>query len=153
MPTGTFTPPSAGGAPLQERETAQAEAAEPGLFITSAPSGATVEIDGKDVYAMHQIYTTKSDEGRLYENHKEYVDVQYVLEGTEIIRVTDAGGLSVTNEYNSENDVALFALADGTDVKLGPGDFVVLFPHDAHVPQLMSGSPDDVKKIVIKVRV
>lgn len=113
----------------------------------------TVEIDGKDVYAMHQVYRTKSDEGRLYENHKEYIDVQYVVEGTEIIRVTDVGGLSVTTPYNPENDAALYALEDGTDVKLAAGDYVVLFPHDAHVPQLMSGAPDDVKKIVIKVRV
>ncbi len=112
-----------------------------------------VKIDGQDVYAMHQLYTTKGPDGRLYESHREYVDVQFVLEGSETIRVVDVGGLTVATEYNPENDAALYDLADGTDVKLESGDFVVLFPHDAHVPQLTSSEPSDVKKIVVKVRV
>jgi YhcH/YjgK/YiaL family protein len=62
-------------------------------------------------------------------------------------------GLSATMEYDSEKDVILYDLADGTDVKLESGDFVILYPHDAHVPTLQSGSPADVKKIVLKVRV
>ena len=113
----------------------------------------TVEISGKDVYAMHQLYTPKSDEGRLYENHTEYIDVQFVMEGDEIIRVTDVGDLVVAQEYSPESDAALYEKADGTDVKLSSGDFVILYPHDAHIPQLQSTQPSDVKKIVIKVRV
>ena len=50
----------------------------------------TVEIEGQDVYAMHQLYETKSEEGRLYESHVTYIDVQYVLRGSEVIRVRDA---------------------------------------------------------------
>ena len=113
----------------------------------------TVEISGKDVYAMHQVYRTKSETGRLYENHKDYIDVQYVLEGTEVIRVTDVGGLNVAKAYDPDTDAALYDYDDGTDVKLGAGDFVILYPHDAHVPQLQLGAPADVKKIVVKVRV
>lgn len=113
----------------------------------------TVEIAGKDVFAMHQLYTTKGTEGRLYESHQVYIDIQCVLEGSETIRVTDVGGLTVSTPYNDENDAALYDLEDGTDVKLEAGDFVVLFPHDAHVPQLQSEAPADVKKVVVKVKV
>ena len=113
----------------------------------------TIELSGTDVFAMHQLYTTASDEGLLYESHRSYIDVQFVLEGTEIIRVADMRGLSATMEYDTEKDVILYELADGTDVKLEAGDFVILYPHDAHVPTLQSGSPADVKKIVLKVRV
>ena len=113
----------------------------------------TVEIEGQDVYAMHQLYETKSEEGRLYESHVTYIDVQCVLRGSEVIRVRDAGDLDVTTAYNAENDVTLYQLDDGTDVRLVSGDFVVLFPHDAHVPQLQTDRPSQVKKIVIKVRV
>ena len=112
-----------------------------------------VEISGSEVYAMHQVYTTKPDTGRFYENHKAHIDVQFVLEGTEVIRVTDVKSLSATTEYEEDSDVTLYELSDGTDVKLGNGDFVILFSHDAHVPQLASGSPADVKKIVVKVKV
>jgi YhcH/YjgK/YiaL family protein len=123
-------------------------------FVGTADFGVeTVEISGTDVYAMHQVYTTRPAAGRLYENHNDHIDIQFVLEGSEIIRVTDVGDLSVTKPYNAESDATLYAITAGTDVKLGAGDFVILFPHDAHVPQLESGSPGDVKKIVIKVRV
>lgn len=113
----------------------------------------TVEISGKDVFAMHQLYTTVPEVGRLYESHRAYIDVQFVLEGSEIIRVADMRGLSATMAYDSEKDVILYELGGGTDVKLEAGDFVILYPHDAHVPTLQSGSPADVKKIVLKVRV
>ncbi len=46
----------------------------------------------------------------------------------------------------------LYDLADCTDVKLESGDFVILNPHDPNVPTLQSGSPADVEKIVLKVR-
>lgn len=112
----------------------------------------TVEISGKDVYAMHQVYATESEEGRLYENHKVYIDIQFVLEGTETIRVTDVEDLTLSTNYDEDTDAALYELGDGTDVKLAAGDFVILYPHDAHVPKLMTGSPADVKKIVVKVK-
>lgn len=112
----------------------------------------TVEIDGKDVYAMHQVYATEPEEGRLYENHNVYIDVQFVLEGTETIRVTDVSDLKPTTDYMPDTDATLYELGDGTDVKLGSGDFVVLYPQDAHVPKLMTGSPAEVKKIVVKVK-
>ena len=112
----------------------------------------TVEISGKDVYAMHQIYATEPEDGRLYENHNVYIDVQFVLEGTETIRVTDVRDLKPTTEYMADSDATLYELDEGTDVRLGAGDFVILYPHDAHVPKLMTGSPADVKKIVVKVK-
>lgn len=49
---------------------------------------------------MHQL--SVSDEGRLYESHRSYIDVQFVLEGTAIIRVADLQGLSATMKYDSE---------------------------------------------------
>ena len=113
----------------------------------------TVQIDGDYLYAMHQAYTTESATGRFYENHTNHIDVQFVLDGTEIIRVTDVRQLISTSDYDSNDDVTLYEYSDGTDVKLGAGDFVILFPHDAHVPKLESGSPVGVKKIVLKVRV
>lgn len=113
----------------------------------------TVEISGTDVYAMHQLYDTESETGRFYENHNDHIDVQFVLDGDEIIRVTDVRDLSATTDYDPGSDATLYELGDGTDVKLGAGDFVILYPHDAHVPKLASGSPAAVKKIVVKVTV
>ena len=112
-----------------------------------------VELGSSGMVALHQQYTTGSDADRQYENHTEHIDVQFVVSGTETIRVTDVRDLAVTTAYDPSNDVTLYGLADGTDVRLIAGDFVILFPHDAHIPQLQTVSPADVDKIVVKIRV
>lgn len=113
----------------------------------------TVEIDGKDVYAMYQPTTTEGETGRFYEAHRTYIDIQYVVSGEEVIRVADVGRLRTSTPYGADRDVAFYHLAPGTDVKLLPGDFAILYPHDAHLPKLPLTSPGPVRKIVVKVRV
>jgi YhcH/YjgK/YiaL family protein len=106
---------------------------------------------GPDVVALHQEYRTEPVDGRLYENHTSHIDVQFVLAGEETIRVTDVHNLSAATDHNSEDDVTFYELATGTDVRLSAGDFVILFPHDAHIPKLESGPPAAVRKVVVKI--
>ena len=112
----------------------------------------SVELDGRDVYAMFQSITTESESGRFYEAHREYIDIQYIASGEETIRVVDVEALRETTPYNAERDVAFYALAPGTDLRLRAGDFAILYPHEAHLPKLPTGAPAPVQKIVIKVR-
>lgn len=51
------------------------EALEPGKY----------EIDGKNVYANVTAYTTIPWEEAKYEAHEHYTDIQYVIEGSEIM--------------------------------------------------------------------
>jgi YhcH/YjgK/YiaL family protein len=113
----------------------------------------TVEIDARNVYAMLQAYETEGEAGRAYEAHRKYIDVQYVVDGRETFRVTDVGSLTPQIDYDPERDFTLYELAPGSDLRLGPGDFAVFFPHDAHVPKLMTDAPSAVKKVVVKVAV
>ena len=48
--------------------------------LASLPIGRT-EIDGDEVYASVQSYTTMTVEECAFESHLEYFDVQYVVEG------------------------------------------------------------------------
>ena len=50
--------------------------------LASLPVGRT-EIDGDEVYASVQSYTTMTVEECAFESHLEYFDVQYVVEGEE----------------------------------------------------------------------
>jgi YhcH/YjgK/YiaL family protein len=43
------------------------------------------EIDGDDVFALVQRYTTKPIEERVFESHRKYIDIQYVLQGREVM--------------------------------------------------------------------
>ncbi len=40
-----------------------------------------------------------------------------------------------------------------SSLRLGSGYFAVVFPDDAHIPQLAVGEPKPVKKVVVKVPV
>lgn len=120
---------------------------------TSAFSEKTVAIDGQDVYAMWQVYETAGEQDRFYEAHREYIDIQFVVSGNECFRVADLSGLNVSTPYTSDGDYELYDLVPGINLHLGPGQFAVFFPHDAHVPKLQSGEPSVIQKVVVKVRV
>jgi biofilm protein TabA len=114
----------------------------------------TIELEGKDLYVMYQSYTTGTDKDKKYEAHKKYIDVQYVLEGEETIRMANIKGLETVDAYDKKKDAAFYANCPGTDVVLKAGDFTVLFPQDAHLPKLRVGKTAGlVKKLVVKVAI
>lgn len=89
----------------------------------------------------------------LLEGHRRYADIQYVVSGSEILAWKSAPLFSEKGPYNSENDVWNCTLPKGqlNFARLSGGEFAILFPWDAHAPQLQDGVPGRVKKIVLKV--
>jgi biofilm protein TabA len=115
-----------------------------------------VEIDGKNIYAMIQAYETRpaSAEVRL-EAHREYIDIQYVATGVEVMGWADIHALQNPTEYNAEKDVwhGTLPASEMTAVRVAAGKAAVFFPEDAHAPKLAVSSPTPVLKVVVKVRV
>lgn len=106
-----------------------------------------------NIYANVEEYTTK-DVG-YFEAHKDYLDIQILLSGEEIIEYTPLEGLSVKESYDKSRDIAFYY--DGknhvTPIKLEEGLFTVLYPQDAHKPQLKYKTNQKVKKVVVKIKV
>jgi YhcH/YjgK/YiaL family protein len=111
------------------------------------------QIDGDDVFALFQATKTAGETGRRFEAHRTHIDIQFVVSGEETIRVTDVALLKEATPYNLERDIAFYDLAPGSTARLRPGDFALLFPHDAHLPLLPTNAPGPVRKVVVKVRV
>lgn len=107
-------------------------------------------IDGNDMYASISEYVTKSD-GQL-EGHLEYIDIQYIVSGSEIIGYAKKNDQPEIIPYSNERDIAFY---EGVyePIKVEAGDFVVFFPDDLHLPCLKCDKPSVVKKVVVKVRV
>ncbi len=106
-------------------------------------------------YALVQSYTTKLRENAKYEAHRDYIDVQLLLSGGEVIAVES---LETMRSYPCIRpyapDTELYAPNDdGTDYVLGAGDFVILYPEDAHMPGLCIHTPEAVRKVVFKIPV
>lgn len=110
------------------------------------------EIDGKNVYANVQTYETKTD--AKYEAHRNYIDIQYMVKGEELVGVNDIAKCKTVDEYNPDTDLEFMNLQCQDDYQnLREGEFLVLFPTDAHKPSMANVEPKTVKKIVVKVRV
>lgn len=110
-----------------------------------------IEIDGQNLYAMLQQYTSKPREQAAWEAHRRYIDLQVVLQGTENIGYANISRLS-QGEYDTNKDF-LPLFGEGDFLTLQKGNFALLFPQDAHMPGLAIGSPAPVKKIVLKISV
>ena len=113
------------------------------------------EISGTDVYAMIQEYTTKSAKEAFFEGHKRYIDIQYVVSGTEEIGIIDISKAKIKNEYNSDMDAAFYEKNPKCGwLVLEEGDFAIFYPNDLHMPGLsFEDKASDVKKIVVKVSI
>lgn len=121
--------------------------------ITSDAEEKRYEIQGDDIYAVIAGYNTQGP--HKFEAHREYVDIQCLLEGQEIIESTALNGLAVDTPYDPEKDVGFYVKTDSrkTVSHLMPGIFITFFPHDAHMPGLSVGdSPAFVKKVVVKIK-
>lgn len=125
-------------------------------FLGSITSGAEekkYEIQGDDIYAIVASYNTR--EPHKFEAHREYVDIQCLLEGQEVIESTALNGLTVDIPYDQEKDIAFYVNKDSqkTVSCLIPGIFIAFFPHDAHMPGVsVWDSPSFVKKVVVKIK-
>ena len=114
-----------------------------------------IEVDGDNVFLLLNNYETHPKSESMAEAHRKYIDVMYMVEGTETIYVKNVDKLrNITSEY-SEKIEALLADTDddATAVRLEAGYFVVLFPQDAHSPACDADGKRSVKKIIGKVRV
>lgn len=112
------------------------------------------EIDGTDLYASVQEYLSKDFETAKNEGHRNYIDIQFVISGTEKILVEDISSSTIKSEYNDIKDVEFyFDGQNACSLVLEDGDFAILFPHDIHKPGLTYKTQENVKKIVVKVKV
>ena len=105
------------------------------------------------VFANVDVYDTKLHANCFPEAHKRYIDIQMLLSGEERLDFANVSELSVKDEYDEEKDVAFFDIPDRMNtVYLKSGYFAMLFPHDAHRPQMNSTEiSQNVKKVVVKI--
>lgn len=115
-----------------------------------------VEIDSKNVYALIQTYETAlaPSEVRL-EAHRQYIDLQYIVAGVEVIGWAHIAELQNPTAYDAEKDVWFGTLSrqEMTPVRVAAGQAAIFYPEDAHAPKLAFASPGAVIKVVVKVRV
>ncbi len=106
------------------------------------------------VKAIVSEYETKIVNELGFEAHRDYIDIQYLISGKEIINSLPLEYLKEIKPYNKEKDAAFYEEVEvkPQELLLGNGYFAILFPQDGHMPQLCVNKPEKVKKVVIKVK-
>jgi biofilm protein TabA len=118
--------------------------------FTKMPDGRH-DIDGDHLFALVQRYPSKPlTEGR-WEAHRKYIDLQLVVSGTEQIGYVSIDQLTA-EPYDAERDLTWLSGTAGQWITLPAGHFMLLWPGDAHMPQIQVGSASDVLKVVVKIQ-
>ncbi|MBE7056003.1 MAG: DUF386 domain-containing protein [Ruminococcaceae bacterium] len=113
------------------------------------------EILGTDVFAFIQEYTTKPSCEGMYEGHKNYIDIQYIVSGTEIIEVYDINKGKVKVKYDSTKDIGFYHdIEKASFGVVESNEYGIFLPKDLHKPGISFGNvTEKIKKIVVKVKV
>jgi YhcH/YjgK/YiaL family protein len=113
--------------------------------------GGRHEIDGDRVFALINRDPGRGHEGARLESHRKYIDIQYLVDGTEEIGWRLLGECqSLTEPYSESRDIQFFGDAPSAWINLPVGKFMIFYPEDAHAPLAARG---DNVKAVIKVAV
>ena len=111
-----------------------------------------VEIKGGDVYATRFTYETIPAEESFFEAHKKYLDIHIMVQGSEGVEIAPPEALSEFDRAEA-NDFYAYRGPASYKLTLSPGDFLVVFPNDAHRIKMQLNTPETVSKVVFKVRI
>jgi len=112
------------------------------------------DIDGDNIFAPVSEYITKNEEDAKYEAHKKYIDIQYVISGSEQMSVAPLSSkVDILEPYDETREVEFMTVSKSSHFKATPERFFIFFPSDIHRPGVKIGENSQVKKIVVKVKV
>ncbi len=106
------------------------------------------------VKAIVSEYTTNEVNENGYEAHRDFVDIQYLLKGSEKICCLPLEYLKEAIVYKAEIDAAFYEEENvkPLEMVIGNGFFAIFYPQDGHMPCLNAELPVEVKKIVVKIK-
>ncbi|BAI74690.1 hypothetical protein AZL_b00270 (plasmid) [Azospirillum sp. B510] len=112
------------------------------------------ELRGDDIFFQVIDLTTKPADENRPEVHRNYIDVQFLVHGSERIGfATDDGTNIVAQDLLKERDLLFYQdVRNESWIEMIPGSFAVFFPTDVHRPACMLDAPTPIRKVVVKVK-
>jgi YhcH/YjgK/YiaL family protein len=109
-------------------------------------------IDGDDAFALVQEIETKPVDQCVFEAHRQYIDIQYIISYEEKIGYCPVERLNPSDGYSDSKDSITYDGA-GDIISLRAGYFAIFFPHEGHMPGISLNEKHGIsKKVVLKVR-
>ena len=129
----------------------------PGIDEAFDAVNALTEYENKKNYPLSNgnrffvaVDTTK--EPALAEAHRNYLDIQYIVQGSETMGWAPIETLTPAGEYNPTKDKIMYSgHVDFMDI--AAGYCYVVYPEDGHMPGVHLDAPQSYRKLVVKLKV
>ena len=109
------------------------------------------EIDGDRMFCLISNGPGRTREEAKLEAHRKYIDIQYVIAGTDEMGWKPAAECRVQDAaYDAEKDIEFFKDEPREWKPVPAGSFTIFFPEDAHAPLVSEGN---IHKVVLKIKV
>ncbi|WP_435928872.1 N-acetylneuraminate anomerase [Dryocola sp. BD613] len=109
-------------------------------------------IQGEKLFMNVMEFSTQAPETKKAEQHREYIDIQVLLAGTERIYYGLFESARECEELHVEEDYQLCNRIDNEQqLTLRPGQFAVFMPLEPHKPGCVVSRAETIKKVVIKL--
>lgn len=106
------------------------------------------EINSDEQFVIGLEYETKDEKEALWEAHRKYLDIHIILEGDELIYISDITKMISHRDY--EEDYELFEGNREHIIHLQPGHFLMLFPNEVHKTSVFTDKKKLIRKKVFK---
>ena len=101
---------------------------------------------------LAQEVTTSEAGSKSCEAHRKFLDVQYIVEGEEVVGWAPVDTLTPDGAFDEEKDCGFFS-GPVDYMRIAEGYCYVVFPEDAHMPGVHLDKARNIKKMVIKLKV
>ncbi|MDE7312325.1 MAG: YhcH/YjgK/YiaL family protein [Eubacterium sp.] len=109
------------------------------------------EIDGTRLFVNIAQYTTTTPQNRIWEAHRQYLDLHLMLYGTEQVDLNFIANMEQL-EYQEKDDFLSLKGEKNCSVILQEDDFLICYPTDGHRTALQVDNPETIKKAIFKIR-
>lgn len=118
--------------------------------LTKLPDG-KYDIDGDNAFVKVFDCKKRQQKDAFLEAHKDYIDLQYMIKGTETMGLKSTKDCkTVKDAYSKEEDIMFFSDSYDKFATIKTGEFIILFPSDAHAPDIGMAPT---RKAVFKIKV
>lgn len=111
----------------------------------------TIPLSGGNKILVQQS-TTKDAATQQVETHRNFLDIQYLVKGEEVVGWAPTWSLTPAAEYNETKDKQMFT-GDVDFLRIREGYCYVVYPEDGHMPGVHLDQPQTYTKLVIKLKV
>jgi len=108
-------------------------------------------LSDENVFVTLVSVMTEPRDSRKAEVHKEYLDIQLLLEGEEAIGYGFDLSPEIAHQACLANDIAFVdKCKDEQYVQLVPNTFAIIYPNEVHKPLCAVNQPQRIRKAIIK---